>query len=781
MTSTPFLVKDINPGNSGSGPYNLTTVGDTLYFSAVDGTNGYELWKSDGTSAGTELVKDIRGGFGGSFPQYLTAVGNTLYFTADNGSSGNNGRELWKSNGTEAGTVIVKDINPGVRSDSYPFGLTAFGDTLYFSANDGVNGYELWKSDGTDAGTELVKDINSGDSSRPRGFIAVGDTLYFSADDGVNGEELWKSDGTAPGTELVKDINPGSYGSRIAYTTEIAAIGDTLYFSALSDTGRELWKSDGTEAGTVLVKNINPGSAKGKSSSPKYLTVIGDTLYFSAQEGDNGRELWKSDGTEAGTVLVKDINPGGIPQSPFKYDSDPEDLIAIGDTLYFSAKNNTSGRELWKSDGTEGGTVLVKDINPGGDSVPEYLTAVGDTLYFRADDGTNGQELWKSDGTVAGTVLVEDLNPDGDSVPDYLTAVGDTLYFRADDGTNGYELFALDTSTNDQPETILSKKTTTLPDGVENLVLTGSRNIKGFGNELNNRLNGNQGNNLLDGKGGVDVMKGKEGNDIYIVDDINDRVIEAVDGGIDTIRTTVNETLSANVENLVLLEGDPINGRGNDLNNRIKGNSAKNVINGKEGADKMIGKGGNDIYFVDNIGDRVIEAAGKGIDTVRSSVNETLNANVERLVLIGNDDINGSGNALNNKITGNDADNKLNGKDGKDVITGMLGRDILTGGDNADKFIYLSTDDSGTTAQTRDIITDFSGFDKINLSKIDANTDLSGNQTLTFIGEEEFSTIGQVRFKNGLLSVNNDNDDFAVDMQIKLKGVTELFVESLIL
>ena len=134
--------------------------------------------------------------------------------------------------------------------------------------------------------------------------------------------------------------------------------------------------------------------------------------------------------------LVKDIYQAG--------DSSPSGLTAVDRTLFFHADDGTNGREFWQSDGTAAGTVLVKDINPGaGDSAPYELTTVNGTLFFRADDGTTGEELWTSDGTTAGTVLVKDIHPAGDSSPHNLTNVNGTLFFAADDGTTGIELWAL--------------------------------------------------------------------------------------------------------------------------------------------------------------------------------------------------------------------------------------------------------------------------------------------------------------------------------------------------
>jgi ELWxxDGT repeat protein len=282
-------------------------------------------------------------------------VGNTLYFTAYDNV---NGRELWKSDGTEAGTFLVKDIQPGLDEEGDPRNgnleeLIAVGNTLYFSANDGTNGEELWKSDGTESGTVMVKDIRAGSSSGPEKLTATGNTLYFAATTDGIGTELWKSDGTDSGTVLVADINVGGSNGD---PTNLRAVENTLYFSANTESGRELWKSNGTAGGTVMVKDIMLDGG----SNPSNLTAVGSTLFFTAYEDLNGTELWKSDGTDAGTVMVKDIATGDCDGSPCS--SVPEYLTAVGNTLYFSAFDEANSDELWKSDGTEAGTVMVKDI-----------------------------------------------------------------------------------------------------------------------------------------------------------------------------------------------------------------------------------------------------------------------------------------------------------------------------------------------------------------------------------------------------------------------------------
>ena len=282
-----------------------------------------------------------------------------VLFAGDNGKTGT---ELFRTDGTAAGTVLVKDINTNTVGAEL-MSLAAMGGLTYFAATNGLQGMELWKSNGTAEGTVLVKDINPGaQNSFPRALTVIASTLYFLADDGVNGDELWKSDGTAAGTVMVKDLVPGavSGGTGQGNPYGFTAMGTTVYFYEQSNaTGTKLWKSDGTTAGTVLVM---PGTAFDR---PTNLTVVGATLYFAATDAAHGQELWKTDGSAAGTVLVKDIEPGSNSSGPGVYgnSNSPDALVVVGNTLYFRAYDAINGTELWKSDGTDAGTVLVADIN----------------------------------------------------------------------------------------------------------------------------------------------------------------------------------------------------------------------------------------------------------------------------------------------------------------------------------------------------------------------------------------------------------------------------------
>ncbi|WP_341524935.1 pre-peptidase C-terminal domain-containing protein [Nostoc sp. UHCC 0302] len=414
---------DLNQGTNGSSPDNLTAWGNTLYFTANDGSTGSQLLKSGGTVANTTRITNINPG---SFnPANLTVLNNKLYFTANDGTKGT---EVWVYDGTQA--RIVSDINPNSGS-SNPSNLTVVGSNLFFTADDGTNGREVWVYDGTQV--RLVKDIYSGSkSSSPTNLTAVNGKLYFTATDPSNGTELWVSDSTNSGTQVI-DIRPGSLGSSPANLT---TLGSRLYFTANDGTsGYEVWKYDAGVAS--VVKDVTPGN---NSVAPSYLTPVGNNLYFVKYGNDFKPELWKTDGTSNGTIRVKNDTT----QAP-NIGFGASNLTAVGNALYFIAPDNATGLELWKTDGTDANTGLVKDIWVGSDpnnSIPQSLINFNGSLYFAASDSSN-REVWSSDGTALGTSKVSNIYANGNADPAKLTVVGTRLFFTATNGTNGTELWVI--------------------------------------------------------------------------------------------------------------------------------------------------------------------------------------------------------------------------------------------------------------------------------------------------------------------------------------------------
>ena len=354
---------------------NFTPFQDKTIFVACDG-RGCEPWITDGTTGGTEIIRDIYPGPGDSDPQDFLLFGDSIFFTAFDPIYG---RELWRTNGTEAGTIRVANIgienplNPSTPQSSNPGDLTVFKGALFFAADTGPYapipnryGRELWKTDGTEIGTVLIKNIGVDDfqqaiSGEPEELTVYNNYLYFSADDGP---------------------------------------------FAATNYGRELWKTDGTEIGTVLVKNIgvDPNDPNQPyNGSPQDFFIYNNELYFFADNGTNGFEPWKTDGTEAATTLVKNLGDDSISPSPDTAD----------DLSYWTEFNNQlylAAGELWKTDGSEVGTTLVTDINGSVLSVvanrDDVFDLFNNQLLFFADDGENGFEPWVTDGSPEGTALL---------------------------------------------------------------------------------------------------------------------------------------------------------------------------------------------------------------------------------------------------------------------------------------------------------------------------------------------------------------------------------------
>lgn len=468
-----------------SWPYGGSSGGMTewqnhVYFEGWSQAAGFELWRTDGTTAGTGPVGDFAPGAADAavWLEFATEFGGALHFPMDDGQAGT---ELWKTDGTAAGTQLVSDLVPGAGGSS-PDELVAFGGDLYFVAETPTTGRELFRMDASGV-VNLVADIAPGTAS---GLLAKGNQLrvaqgrlYLAADDGLTGRELWWTNG-AGATRLTDFTPPDGDGAPAALT--VAPNGDLIFAATSKLYGRELWSTDGSNV--ALVANFAADASGGPSSPSLAKDILGDALYlrattsnegaelrrldtatgqvalvadmvtdygagsfdgvqgilsaslmgpsgartlFVASTPGTGRELFVTDGTTAGTHLLMDISPGVA-------SSQPLDLVQAGDKVFFTAYlPGTSGRELWVTDGTAAGTHMVVDLTPGtGSGGALYPIALGDRVVFSGFQSGLGVELWISDGTAAGTQLLRDIWPGSTgSDPSRGFRVGDEIYFTA--------------------------------------------------------------------------------------------------------------------------------------------------------------------------------------------------------------------------------------------------------------------------------------------------------------------------------------------------------------
>jgi len=395
------------------------------------------IWRTDGTSAGTFPVTE---GFQAPFApmsSLSSLAGNRLFFVA---CTPELGCEPWSSDGTWEGTSPVGEIVPGPGNANIQGirDIAAAGARAFLIAGDSDATLSLWIAD---ADAHTVKRLRG--VPRVRHLVALsgagpGRIFFIGEDTQGGGLEIWTSDGTAAGTREVQTFS--------SYPRLLSALGDKLFFVAPGTDGEELWTSGGTAVGTRALTSFQ---APSPFEQTYWLKPLGGKLYFVADDVTHGAELWVSDGTAAGTHLVRAINP------PVNPDGDPAnfpfldtELTPAGDYLFFRAddgKDGGHGTELWRSDGTPGGTERLTDICAGQcSSVPASITVHAGRVFFAADDGFSGTELWVSDGTEAGTRLVEDVQPGLDSsAPSLLTAAESKLFFTANDGVHGRELWVV--------------------------------------------------------------------------------------------------------------------------------------------------------------------------------------------------------------------------------------------------------------------------------------------------------------------------------------------------
>ncbi|MBB2688977.1 UNVERIFIED_ORG: Ca2+-binding RTX toxin-like protein [Rhizobium esperanzae] len=447
-------------------------------------------------------------------------------------------------------------------------------------------------------------------------------------------------------------------------TLDGGAGADTL----IGGTGDDTYIID--NAGDLVVENIGEGMDTIKTSLASY--TLGANVEFLTYTGTaaftgTGNELSNTltGGTGADTLVGgggDDFLDGGTGADHLIGGIGDDDYVVdnIGDVVTENAGEGSDTIFTTLATYSLANVANVENVTYTGTAA---FTGTGNALnnVIRGGDGANILDGGAGDDTLMGgygndTFIVDSLN--------------DVIIENAGAGT-------------DTIKTALASYSLVAISNVENLTYTGTADFTGTGNELANMITGGVGNDVLDGGAGVDALVGGAGNDTYIVDNVSDVVTEAANAGIDTIKTALASYSLAsltNVENLVHTGSSDFAATGNASANAIIGGAGNDTLDGGTGADTLTGGTGNDIYVVDNVGDLVVENAGEGTDTVKTSLaSYTLGANVENLIYTGTAAFTGTGNSLDNVITGGSGANRLSGGGGDD---------ILIGGAAADTFVY---------------------------------------------------------------------------------------------
>jgi VCBS repeat-containing protein len=590
-----------------------------------------------------------------------------------------------------AGDLVTENLGEGIDNvqSSISYTLTDNVENLTLTGTSAINGTGnaldnvitgntgnniLSGLDGNDALTG-----NMGNDTLDGGLGA--DTLYASAGD----DTLIGGDGN--------DILDGGTGA----DTMLGGAGDDTYIV--------------DNAGDLVTENFGEGIDNVQSSISYTLTDNVENLTLTGTAAINGT------GNALDNVIVGNTGNNilsGLDGNDTLTGNAGNDTLDGG--LGLDSMAGGAGDDTYAVDNI--GDVVIEAANSGTDTVQSSISyALGsgvENLTLTGADAINGSGNTLNN-TITGNAAANVL--DGGAGADSMAGgAGDDTYLVDNAGDVVIE------NANAGIDTIETGITYTLADNVENLTLTGTAAINGTGNALGNTIIGNSAANVLNGGTGADTMSGGAGNDTYVVDNIGDLVIEALNTGIDTVESGIGYTLTDNVENLTLTGTAAINGTGNALDNVIVGNTGNNILSGLDGndtltgnagndtldgglgADIMAGGAGNDTYIVDNIGDVVTEALNAGADTVQSSISYTLGNNLENLTLTGPstgsgqapEALNATGNALDNAIAGNSGNNLIDGGAGSDTMAGGMGDDTYVVDNTADVVVEAMNEGSDT-------------------------------------------------------------------------------------
>ena len=614
----------------------FTSTSDNLIGSDTNGHN--DIFVKDLTTGVTTKISDallLNGPTNGdSSSPSISGDGSLVVFASQASNI-----SLLDLNGAQ--DIFIKNTNTGLLS------LVLSGNLIGLTANGDSFNPIISKDGSTLAFASKATDLVSGDNNGAQDIftinLATGHiTLVSRSTGGTEGN----ADSSAP---VFSDD-----GSKIAFLST-----STNLVAGATNTQQSLYVKDLTTGVLTLVSSDAAGNqANGLSFAPAF-SHDGTKMVF-ASYGDN---LVAGDTNAQPDIFLKDLVTGAV--TLISNDANGVQSNGFSGMPVFSADDSqiifsTDATNLVPGDNNGTRDIVIKDIVTDNGGIDTVMASVSYSLPANVENLVlTGSADINATGGAGDNLLTGNA---GSNILDG-GAGNDTLV-----GGAGNDTYIVDSSgdvvtenPNEGTDTVQSSITYTLTDNVENLVLTGSGDLNGTGNALDNVITGNSGSNTLDGGAGNDTLVGGAGNDTYIVDSSGDVVTENPNEGTDTVQSSINYVLGANVENLTLTGSGNLNGVGNALDNVITGNSGNNVLNGKEGNDTLIGGAGNDIYVVDSTGDVVIENANEGTDTVRSSVTYTLGANLENLILTGSANIDGTGNGGDNVINGNTGDNNLTG------------------------------------------------------------------------------------------------------------------------